>query len=53
MADGKTYFHIHLISDSTGETLLTVARAVAARYDDIAAIEHVYPLVRTPGIWSG
>ena len=23
------YFHLHLVSDSTGETLITVARAVA------------------------
>lgn len=47
MAPGKTYFHLHLISDSTGETLLTVGRAVSARYENIAPIEHVYPLVRT------
>ncbi len=47
MGEAKTYFHIHLISDSTGETLLTVARAVAARYEDLVSIEHVYPLVRS------
>jgi regulator of PEP synthase PpsR (kinase-PPPase family) len=32
---------------STGETLMTVARAAAAQYEDVQAIEHVYPLVRT------
>lgn len=47
MNQAKTYFHLHLISDSTGETLLTVGRAVSARYENIVAIEHVYPLVRT------
>jgi regulator of PEP synthase PpsR (kinase-PPPase family) len=41
------YFHLHLISDSTGETLITVARAVAAQYANVTAVEHVYPLVRS------
>lgn len=40
-------FHLHLISDATGETLLTVARAAAARYPAVRPIEHVYPLVRS------
>ena len=44
---GRSYFHLHLVSDSTGETLITVARAVAARYEGVSAIEHVYPLVRS------
>ena len=43
---GRSYFHLHLVSDSTGETLITVARAVAAQYEGVSAIEHVYPLVR-------
>jgi len=38
------YFHLHLVSDSTGETLITVARAVAAQYANVTAVEHVYPL---------
>ena len=42
-----SYFHLHLVSDSTGETLITVARAVAARYANVTAVEHVYPLVRS------
>src|SRR5947208_7189839 len=41
------YFHLHLVSDSTGETLITVARAVAAQYVNVTAVEHVYPLVRS------
>jgi len=45
---GRSYFHLHLVSDSTGETLITVARAVVAQYEGISAIEHVYPLVRAP-----
>ena len=42
-----SYFHLHLISDSTGETLTTVARAATAQYTKVMPVEHVYPLVRT------
>jgi [pyruvate, water dikinase]-phosphate phosphotransferase / [pyruvate, water dikinase] kinase len=41
------YFHLHLISDSTGETLVTVSRAAAAQYSKLTAVEHVHPLIRT------
>ncbi|MBN8960404.1 MAG: kinase/pyrophosphorylase [Rhizobiales bacterium] len=41
------YFHLHMVSDSTGETLITVARAVAAQYANVTPVEHVYPLVRS------
>ncbi|MBX3553277.1 MAG: kinase/pyrophosphorylase [Pseudolabrys sp.] len=41
------YFHLHLVSDSTGETLITVARAAAAQYAHVQPVEHVYPMVRT------
>lgn len=40
-------FHLHLVSDSTGETLITVSRAVTAQYAGVTPIEHVYPLVRS------
>ncbi|UMY17633.1 kinase/pyrophosphorylase [Methylobacterium organophilum] len=43
----RSYFHLHLVSDSTGETLINVGRAAAAQYEGVSAIEHVYPLVRT------
>ena len=43
----RNYFHLHLVSDATGETLIAVSRAVAAQYQGVASIEHVYPLVRT------
>lgn len=42
-----SYFHLHMVSDSTGETLITVARAVAAQYAQVTPVEHVYPLVRS------
>ena len=41
------YFHLHLISDATGETLNAVARAAAAQYADHQPVEHIYALVRT------
>jgi len=44
---GRSYFHLHLVSDSTGETLIAASRAAAAQYQGVASIEHVYPLVRT------
>ena len=44
---GRNFFHLHLVSDSTGETLINVGRAAAAQYEGISAIEHVYPLVRS------
>jgi regulator of PEP synthase PpsR (kinase-PPPase family) len=47
MAQAAGYFHLHLISDATGETLITVARAAAAQYAKVNPIEHVHPLVRT------
>ncbi|MBN9595991.1 MAG: kinase/pyrophosphorylase [Afipia sp.] len=47
MPTSGNYFHLHMISDSTGETLITVARAVAAQYSNVSPVEHVYPLVRS------
>lgn len=38
---------MHLISDATGETLNTVARAAAAHYSDYHPLDHIYALVRT------
>jgi regulator of PEP synthase PpsR (kinase-PPPase family) len=46
MAD-TNYFHLHLVSDATGETLIMVARAAAAQYADVSPVEHLYPMVRS------
>jgi regulator of PEP synthase PpsR (kinase-PPPase family) len=35
-----------MVSDATGETLITVARAAAAQYAKVSPVEHIYPLVR-------
>ncbi len=39
--------HLHLISDSTGETASAVARAALAQFDRVEPIEHSWALVRT------
>src|SRR5688572_6060883 len=44
---GTNYFHLHLVSDATGETLITVARAAAAQYASVSPVEHMHPLVRS------
>ncbi|MBX3584078.1 MAG: kinase/pyrophosphorylase [Rhizobiaceae bacterium] len=47
MNRAQNFFHLHLISDATGETLLAAGRAAAAQYKNARAIEHIYPLIRT------
>lgn len=42
-----SYFHLHLVSDATGETLINVGRAACSQYANVLPIEHVYPLVRS------
>ena len=38
--------HLHLISDSTGETVTTVARAAVSQFEDVVAVEHVWFFMR-------
>ena len=40
-------FHLHLVSDATGETCITIARAAAAQFRGVDAVEHLWSLVRT------
>lgn len=47
MPQSNRFFHLHLVSDATGETLNTVARAATAQYSAYRPIEHVYALIRT------
>jgi regulator of PEP synthase PpsR (kinase-PPPase family) len=41
--------HLHLVSDSTGETLESVAKAGLARFEGVEAIKHYWPMVRSEG----
>jgi hypothetical protein len=45
-ADSAIFFHLHLVSDSTGETLNAVAKAACAQFEMGQPIEHVHTLVR-------
>ncbi|MAI61178.1 MAG: phosphoenolpyruvate synthase regulatory protein [Micavibrio sp. TMED27] len=40
-------FHIHLVSDATGTTLLGLARACLAQFEHIDPVQKFWPLVRT------
>jgi regulator of PEP synthase PpsR (kinase-PPPase family) len=42
------HFHLHLISDATGETINSVARACVIQFDQVEPEEHFWNLVRTP-----
>jgi [pyruvate, water dikinase]-phosphate phosphotransferase / [pyruvate, water dikinase] kinase len=44
---GLTRFHLHLVSDSTGDTVHSVARACLVQFDEVQAVEHVWSMVRT------
>ncbi len=39
-------FHLHLVSDATGETVQTVSRACLAQFDDAQPMEHNWNLIR-------
>lgn len=44
-----TVYHLHLVSDATGETINSVARACLVQFQGIEPIEHVWSLIRTKG----
>jgi hypothetical protein len=39
--------HLHLLSDSTGETLENLAKAALAQFDDVEVVKHFWPMVRS------
>jgi len=41
------YFHVHLVSDSTGETLVAMMKASCAQFRNATALEHLHSLVRS------
>lgn len=45
----RARLHLHLVSDSTGETLEMVAKAGLARFEGVEAIKHFWPMVRSEG----
>jgi len=41
--------HIHLVSDSTGETVSSIVRSVMSQFTNVTHTEHIWSLVRTEG----
>ena len=39
--------HLHLLSDSTGETLENIAKAAIGLFENVEAIRHFWPMVRS------
>ena len=39
--------HIHLVSDSTGDTVTAVARAGISQFDGVVPVEHVWSFIRS------
>ena len=44
-----TSYHLHLVSDATGETINSVARACLVQFQGVSPVEHVWSLIRTEG----
>ncbi|MGD9800904.1 MAG: pyruvate, water dikinase regulatory protein [Parvularculaceae bacterium] len=42
-----SYFHVHLVSDSTGETLNAVFKAATSQFTAANPFEHIYALIRS------
>ncbi|MBI3453035.1 MAG: kinase/pyrophosphorylase [Rhodospirillales bacterium] len=40
-------FHIHLVSDATGETINAIARACLVQFENVEPVEHVWSMVRS------
>jgi len=49
VSDQPQRFHLHLVSDATGETLSSVARACLVQFEQVQPIEHMWWLVRSQG----
>jgi len=45
----ETIYHLHLVSDATGETINSVTRACLVQFEGVEPIEHSWTLIRTPG----
>lgn len=47
--NNRPHFDLHLVSDSSGETVTNIARACLVQYPEANVTEHFWWLVRTPG----
>jgi regulator of PEP synthase PpsR (kinase-PPPase family) len=39
--------HLYLVSDATGETVRSIARACAVQFEGVEVVEHLWPMVRS------
>ncbi len=49
MASHLTRLHLHLVSDSTGETLESLVKAGLSQFESVDAVKHYWPMVRSEG----
>jgi len=42
-----TRFHLHLVSDATGDTVHSMARACLVQFEEAEAIDHIWSMVRS------
>ena len=40
-------FHLHLVSDATGETIETMAKAALVQFEDVVVGHHYWPMIRS------
>ncbi len=48
MPDKNRKYHLHLVSDATGETLESMSKAALVQFEGIDVKKHLWPMVRTP-----
>ena len=42
-----TKFHLHLVSDATGDTLLSLASAALSQFEGVETERHIWPMIRS------
>ena len=47
MSDAAEHLNIHLVSDATGETLNSIARATVSQFEHVSVLYHRWSLIRT------
>ncbi len=40
-------FHLHLVSDATGDTLISLATAAVAQFEGVESDRHIWPMIRS------
>ncbi|MBT4487468.1 MAG: kinase/pyrophosphorylase [Rhodospirillaceae bacterium] len=47
-----TKFHLHLVSDATGDTLLSLASAALAQFEGAESERHIWPMIRSEAVMA-